>query len=93
MIVNAHTGSERADPAVQALLDGYHRTLCGAFAAALETARRHGDLVPGADTEGTAEVLALLAYGVNLRSRAGENAASLQRAVTAALAPLQPPAP
>lgn len=94
MIVNAHTGAERADPAVQALLDGYHRTLCDAFAAALDVAQRHGELAPGAATEGTAEVLALLAYGVNLRSRAGEDVDSLLRTVSAALAPLQrPPSP
>ena len=53
MIVNAHTGAERADPAVAGLLDGYHRTLCDAFAAALHTARRRGDLPPGPITEGT----------------------------------------
>jgi TetR/AcrR family transcriptional repressor of nem operon len=93
MIVNAHTGAERADPAVAGLLDGYHRTLCDAFAAALHTARRRGDLPPGPITEGTAEMLALLAYGVNLRSRAGEDAATLLRTVSAALAPLRPPAP
>ena len=93
MIVNAHTGAERADPAVQALLDAYHRTLCDAFAAA-DVAQRRGELAPGAATEGTAEMLALLAYGVNLRSRACEDADSLLRTVSAALAPLQrPPAP
>jgi len=84
MIVSAHTGAERADPAVQALLDGYHRTLRDAFATAL----RHADLAPTTDIEGTAELLALLAYGVNLRSRAGEDAATLHRTVAAALAPL-----
>jgi TetR/AcrR family transcriptional repressor of nem operon len=108
MIVNAHTGAERADPAVQALLDGYHQTLIGAFAAALDTARRRGDLAPSAITEGPAiqgpaiqgpaiqgpaEMLALLAYGVNLRSRAGGDAATLLRTVSAALAPLRAPSP
>lgn len=46
----------------------YHRALCDAFTAALDTAHRDGDLASAA---ATAEVLALLAYGVNLRSRAG----------------------
>ena len=35
-------------------------------------------------------MLALHGYGVNLRSRAGEDAATLLRAVSAALARLQP---
>jgi TetR/AcrR family transcriptional regulator, transcriptional repressor for nem operon len=89
MIVNAHTSAEGNDPEVRALLDGYHRTLCDAFVAAL----RRSALKPTTDIEATAELLALLAYGVNLRSRAGEPAATLLRTTSAALAPLQPQAP
>lgn len=92
MIVNAHASGERDEPAVRALLDQHHRHLRDALQAALDTARRNGQLADGTSTAAAAEVLALLAYGVNLRSRAGEDAAALQRTVVAALAPLGPPA-
>lgn len=91
MIVNAHVGGERDDPAVQALLDQHHRHLRDALHAALGTASRNGQLADGASTSAAADALALLAYGVTLRSRAGEDAAALQRTVAAALAPLEPP--
>ena len=42
------------------------------------------------DVEGTAQTLALLAYGVNLRSRAGASEAALTASVDAALASLTP---
>jgi len=92
MIVNAHTGGEREDPAVQALLDQHHRHLRDALHAALDTARRRGQLADDTSADAAADVLALLAYGINLRSRAGEDAAALQHTVVAALAPLEPPA-
>lgn len=44
----------------------------------------------GCDLDATADLLTLLAYGVNLRSRAGADASRLRAAVAAALAPLQP---
>jgi TetR/AcrR family transcriptional repressor of nem operon len=89
MVVNAHVGPERDNPAVRALLDEHHRRLRDAMRAALDAARRHGQLPPDAPTDEHAEVLALLAYGVNLRSRAGADADTLCRAVEATLAPLQ----
>jgi len=92
MIVNAHTGGEREDPAVQALLDQHHRHLRDALQAAVDTARRRGQLADDTSADAAADVLALLAYGINLRSRAGEDAAALQHSVAGALAPLQPPA-
>jgi AcrR family transcriptional regulator len=88
MIVNAHVGAERDDPEVRALLDEHHRRLRDALRAALETACRRGELSEGASADAAAEVLALLAYGVNLRSRAGADADTLHAAVAAALAPL-----
>ncbi|WP_254390310.1 hypothetical protein [Streptomyces sp. AC550_RSS872] len=53
--------------------------------ATLVTADREGQLAPGADPGASADLLALLAYGVNLRSRAGADAATLGKTVTAAL--------
>ncbi|QQC90090.1 TetR/AcrR family transcriptional regulator [Streptomyces alfalfae] len=85
MAVNAHAGGERDDPEVRGLLDDHHERLRGAMRTALLTARSRGDLSPGADVDAAAETLALLAYGVNLRSRAGAEAAGLRRTVDVAL--------
>ncbi|MFK4065731.1 TetR/AcrR family transcriptional regulator [Streptomyces sp. NPDC029674] len=88
MVVNAHAGVERTDPEVRALLDDHHEGLRDAMRAALEAARRAGQLGPGVSVEDSAEALVLLAYGVNLRSRAGADAAVLRRTVDAVLASL-----
>jgi TetR/AcrR family transcriptional repressor of nem operon len=88
MIVNAHVGGERDDPEVRALLDEHHSYLRDALRAALETAGRRGELSEGTSADTAAEVLALLAYGVNLRSRAGADADTLHATVATALAPL-----
>ncbi|MEU1026442.1 TetR/AcrR family transcriptional regulator [Streptomyces sp. NPDC005904] len=88
MVVNAHVGAERADPEVRALLEEHHEQLRDAMRVALEAARAEGELAPAADVPAAAELLALLAYGVNLRSRAGAEAAELRRTVDTALASL-----
>ncbi|GAA3788087.1 TetR/AcrR family transcriptional regulator [Streptomyces chiangmaiensis] len=85
MISNAHAGAENSDPEVRALLDRHHRELRDALRAALDTAKTRGQLAPGTEPGATADVLALLAYGVNLRSRAGADARELWTSVTAAL--------
>lgn len=85
MVVNAHAGVERTDPEVRRLLETHHRELRAALATALETARGLGQLGPGASPEAMARTLALLAYGVNLRSRAGADAAELRETVGATL--------
>ncbi|CAM5713823.1 hypothetical protein GCM10010345_81520 [Streptomyces canarius] len=51
---------------------------------ALVTARTHGQLATGAGPAAAADLPALLAHGVNLRSRAGAGAQALKRTVTAA---------
>lgn len=88
MIVNAHVDPERDDPEVQAMLNEHHQALRDALHAALETARTRGDLAAGVSPETTAETLALLAYGINLRSRTGTPPTPLQATVNAALEPL-----
>ncbi|MEU4798615.1 TetR/AcrR family transcriptional regulator [Streptomyces sp. NPDC023327] len=88
MVVNAHVGAERADPEVRALLEEHHEQLRDAMRGALEAARAEGELAPAADVPAAAELLALLAYGVNLRSRAGAEAAELRGTVDTALASL-----
>jgi AcrR family transcriptional regulator len=85
MVSNAHAGSENSDPEVRAVLDRHHQELRDAMYAALVTAEARGQLSDGADPGACADLLALLAYGVNLRSRAGADATTLRRTVTAAL--------
>jgi len=85
MVVNAHAGAEDADAEVRDLLDRHHRQLRDALRAALAAAAARGQLASGTDPGDAAEVLALLAYGVNLRSRAGAPAESLRATVTTAL--------
>ncbi|TJZ50351.1 TetR/AcrR family transcriptional regulator [Streptomyces piniterrae] len=89
MVTNAHAGPECSDPTIRTLLDEHHRTLESALRAALATASHLGQLRPSVDLDTAAAVLATLAYGVNLRSRAGAEAETLTATVSAALAPLR----
>jgi TetR/AcrR family transcriptional repressor of nem operon len=81
LMVNAHAGPESADPEVRRRLDRHHEQLRAALSDALRTALRQGQLHPGVDIDATAGQLALLAYAVNLRSRAGAPATELERTV------------
>ena len=85
MVSNAHAGTENDDPLVRTLLDRQHQRLHDALHAALLVAQRQGQLADDADPESAASVLALLAHGVNLRSRAGADARHLHATVSAAL--------
>ncbi|MEV6946930.1 TetR/AcrR family transcriptional regulator [Streptomyces sp. NPDC051172] len=86
MVSNAHAGAENDDPQVRAILDRQHRRLRDALHTVLVSAQRQEQLTAGADPESAADILALLAHGVNLRSRAGADAGQLQRTVAAAIA-------
>ncbi|MEU4744211.1 TetR/AcrR family transcriptional regulator [Actinosynnema sp. NPDC023658] len=88
MVTNAHAGAENDDPDVRPVLHEHHDRLRGAMCAALERARAAGDLRPGVVLATSADVLATLAYGVNLRSRAGATPEALGETVTAVLASL-----
>jgi TetR/AcrR family transcriptional regulator, transcriptional repressor for nem operon len=88
MVTNAHAGTENDDPDVRSLLQEHHDALRAAMCAALERARADGGLRPGIVPTTSADVLALLAYGVNLRSRAGASPDALRETVTAVLASL-----
>ncbi|WP_381562136.1 TetR/AcrR family transcriptional regulator [Streptomyces eurythermus] len=93
MAVNAQAGTEYGDLEVRALLERHHQDLRDALRAALVAAEERGQLAPGVDPGTTADVLALLAYGVNLRSRAGADARALRATVTSALDSIgRPPA-
>ncbi|WP_418958297.1 TetR/AcrR family transcriptional regulator [Streptomyces tritici] len=91
MLTNAVAAGETGDPEVAAVTDGQYRSLTEALEQALRTANRLGDLAPApaADPRAAAEVLGLLAYGVNLRSRAGAPLAELHRTVRTALTALR----
>lgn len=85
MAANAHAGAENGDPGVRAVLDRHHQELRDGLFAALTTAEAKGQLAAGTRPAAAADLLALLAYGVNLRSRAGADARTLRGTVTAAL--------
>jgi TetR/AcrR family transcriptional regulator, transcriptional repressor for nem operon len=85
MVSNAHTGAENNDPDVRDILDQHHTRLRAALRAALQRARSQGQLHPGLNLDATADHLALLAYGINLRSRAGADATLLRATATAVL--------
>ncbi|MFI0716317.1 TetR/AcrR family transcriptional regulator [Streptomyces inhibens] len=89
MVTNAYAGPECADPGIRTVLEEHHTTLQSALRSALATAADLGQLQPSTDLDAAAAVLATLAYGVNLRSRAGADAEALTDTVTAALAPLR----
>ncbi|MFC9235750.1 TetR/AcrR family transcriptional regulator [Streptomyces decoyicus] len=89
MVTNAYAGPECGDPGIRTLLEEHHTTLEAAMRAALATAHDLGQLHPDGDLDASAAVLATLAYGVNLRSRAGADAQALTDTVNAALAPLR----
>jgi TetR/AcrR family transcriptional regulator, transcriptional repressor for nem operon len=88
LMVNAHAGPESTDPDVRRRLDHHHKRLRAALRDALGTAHRLGQLHAGVNIDATAGHLALLAYGVNLRSRAGAPAAELKRTLNQTLTAL-----
>ncbi|MFI1994894.1 TetR/AcrR family transcriptional regulator [Actinoplanes sp. NPDC020271] len=85
MVSNTHAGGEADDPQVQEILDRHHRELRAAMRTALTSAERHGQLAATVHPDEAADVLALLAYGVNLRSRAGVDAQALRATVAGSL--------
>lgn len=91
LVSNAQAGAESDNLEVRAVLDRHHQGLCDALHSALETARQDGQLASSVEPASAAELLALLAYGVNVRSRAGGEARSLSRTVDAALDSLRTP--
>jgi TetR/AcrR family transcriptional repressor of nem operon len=93
MVTNAHAGPECADPQVREVLDLHHRQLREALRSALATASTRGQLSEPVDLDAAAGVLAVLAYGVNLRSRAGADAETLGASVAAVLDSLRVTSP
>ena len=81
----ANANAENPPDTVRAVLSEHHAVLRDALAAALKVAQSNGELRSGVEVAGAAEMLTLLAYAVNLRSRSGATRAQLRSAVTAAL--------
>lgn len=86
MVANTYAAPESSDPQVREVMQRHHNRLIGELRAALEAAAAQGQLRPGVDPRAGAEHLALLAYGINIRSRDGAHAEDLRAGVAAALA-------
>lgn len=92
---NLQTGGQAREASVREVLGEvlaeHHQRVRDALRAALYSADRLDQLRPDLDLDATAEHLVLVAHGVNLRSRAGADAATLRSAVAAALGGLRRP--
>lgn len=86
LVSNAHL--DGPSEGARTVLDEHQAALRTALHAALKVAAGKDQIRPGLDLAATAEHLTLLAYAINLRSRAGVQAKPLQAAVRAALTPL-----
>jgi AcrR family transcriptional regulator len=85
MISNAHANGGNDDPDVRDVLRLHHDQLRAAMCAAVEHAVAAGQVRPGVSAAAAADMLALLAYGVNLRSRAGAEPDALDKTVAATI--------
>ncbi|KJK40114.1 TetR family transcriptional regulator [Lentzea aerocolonigenes] len=83
MVANAHANGENDDPDINVVLQQHHDQLSKALQVALE--REPGLRIKPHEA---ADMLAMLAYGVNLRSRAGASEKALNATVAAALSAL-----
>ncbi|MEV5961691.1 helix-turn-helix domain-containing protein [Kribbella sp. NPDC051952] len=84
----SNANADNPPDAALSLLAEHHAALKAAFLAALEVAESNQELRAGVEPNGAAELLTLLAYAVNLRSRSGASRAQLETAVTAAVSAL-----
>lgn len=91
LATNLQAGADLGMPELRQALAEHHQHLNRALRAALLSAERLGQLRPDIDLAASAEWLALLAYGINIRAKAGAGEQTLRRAVTASLAALRRP--
>lgn len=89
LATNLQVSTEATEPAVRQVLAEHQRQLVSALTTALGSAEHAGQLRSGIEIDAGAEHLALLAQGVNLRSRAGADPEALRSAVDAALGSLR----
>jgi TetR/AcrR family transcriptional repressor of nem operon len=86
LMSNAQIAMDADDQDVREIINEHHGKLRDALGAALAAAVIRGQLRPEVSPDEAADMLALLAYAVNLRSRAGADPAALSAAVAATLA-------
>lgn len=91
LVTNLQAAGIGREPEVADVLTEHNARLLSAFGAALGTAAGLGQLEPRIDPDAAAEQLALLAHGINLRSKAGADARTLRAAVACALDGLRRP--
>ena len=84
----SNANADNPPEAARAVLTEHHAVLKEAFVSALKVAESKQQLRVGVEVDGSAELLTLLAYAVNLRSRSGASRAQLKAAVAAAVAGL-----
>lgn len=91
LITNLLADAQGLENAIADVLVEHNDRLVSALSAALRAAADREQLRADVDLHGAAEQLALLAHGVNLRSRTGADEATLRSAVAAALNALRGP--
>ncbi|WP_051799281.1 TetR/AcrR family transcriptional regulator [Catenuloplanes japonicus] len=90
---NAQAAGDIEDVHVREILDSHHERLQRALLAALTDADRLGQLSGALTPADAAGVLALMAYGINVRSRAGADPQELDAMVDGVLLMLGGPRP
>lgn len=91
LATNLQTTAGGLSPDVTTVLSEHQQKLLHALTSALDTAHTLGQLRGELAIPAAAEHLALLAQGINLRSRAGADPRALRRAAESALASLRAP--
>ncbi|MPY84793.1 MAG: hypothetical protein GEV00_16065 [Actinophytocola sp.] len=89
LATNLHSAAAATSTEVAPILAEHQQRLRDSLTAALTTAREQRQLRDDLPIEDVAEQLALLAQGINLRSRAGADPRALRRATAAALAAIR----
>lgn len=91
LATNLHSTTDATSNEVASILAEHQQRLRDALTAALTTARDLGQLRDDLPIADVAEHLALLAQGINVRSRAGADPRALRRAVETALTAIRAP--
>ncbi|HEY9391217.1 MAG TPA: TetR/AcrR family transcriptional regulator [Mycobacteriales bacterium] len=91
LIVNGSAELADSDREAGIRFNRHADALRNAFTAALTRARSVGAIRPDTVVQSQSELLTLLAYGLTVRSRAGEQGQRLHDAVSAALDPMTTP--
>jgi TetR/AcrR family transcriptional repressor of nem operon len=91
LVSNLQADGHGQEPGIAEVLAEHNRRLLAALSSALGSADDLSQLRENVDLHAAAEHLALLAHGINLRSKAGADEVTLRGAVSAALNALRRP--